>query len=120
MVTGPICDSRFPIINVDVFDLYASGLDCVRNEQMVKLFVVLIKHVCVSFDWRQISNFIDIREDVIEWSKNRTSHEEFIAIPTNNHVCVFVLRENSVDKILLSYIGNTVQLQQGRKRTLTT
>ena len=65
MITGTVVKSRLPIVDVNVLDLHRSFGDSARQEDVVKLLVLVIEHISVPFSQRQVCRYVGFGQEAI-------------------------------------------------------
>ena len=98
MITRSGVDIQTPVVNVDMLDLDLLLSNVTRNEQMIKLLVVLVEDVGVPLDVRKIGKLIDLMKDGVKGCECCAGLDIFIAVTPDDDVGIFVNGEDRLDE----------------------
>ena len=100
MITRPQSNGLRKLIHMDVFDLHAPRRDSTGQEEVVKLFVLVVEDVCIALDRGNIRGLVRLRQNAVERRKHGTRHDELVAVAPDDDVRVRIHGQDRVDEVL--------------------
>lgn len=61
-----------------------------RDEDVVELLLIVVEHVRVALDSRDVRKFIDLGDEIVEGGEGGAGLHEFVEIACDDDVCVRV------------------------------
>lgn len=102
MIARPPIKVQAPIIHMHMLRLRPSLLQRVANENMIELFVLVVEHIGVSLDRVDFRDFVDVGKDVGVAGVHGAGLDEFVVVPGDDDVRLFVQGEDGLDEVLWS------------------